>query len=643
MTVQNLLLLLGLCFLVLNTKVIDAFASRAQSFSVASIATSTTFSLHGRCTQSHSTIRLGASIEVPTRNTEHSNNDSALTPKAQYDSIICGGGPAGLLSAIMLSQKYGSSHRIAVCERRPTIPPSPIDDTVWNDVARFYLLGIGNRGQTALRAFGAYDDFEKVSVAVNGRRDWQPGMTNVQDGKITPAKKDVVSRVLPRDKLVGLLHHHIVEKYADANIDLLYGYDVEPMSFGNDDDKEQDFVTVRISKCKGASSSSESNTEAETDDGTYAASQDSEQLCSADGFSLLATTKLLIGADGSARTVANTMERFDAQRISKLNPIQRLFAEKPFKVTRFEDDNPRVFKSVPISLPAEDWPHDLNYSARSRDSRITLEALPSDEKGTLCALLLIKPHDEFAQSNADPKKLRSFFNEEFPQFSALISEEEIERVATKSASVLPAFRFAGPRLNMGKRTLILGDAAHTVKPYFGLGANTALEDVQMLSQTLDEAAASSLAGKDATDVVPTAVKLFSDRRAPDSAALVSISRNMDRPGSLFFVYFILPLILDGIFHKMAPTIFGPNIFAMFQRNDIGFKQIQTKKRLDRSLQVACLGTIFTGMLFILHATVGVLARATGKGRLAVSGGLMATAVVGMLLRQAVSGKEPTKA
>jgi kynurenine 3-monooxygenase len=338
------------------------------------------------------------------------------------------------------------------------------------------------------------------------------------------------------------------------------------------------------------------------------------------------------------------MERFDAERISKLNPIQRLFAEKPFKVTRFEDDNPRVFKSVPIRLPAKDWPHDLNYSARSRDSRITLEALPSDDKGSLCALLLMKPNDELAQSNVEPKKLRSFFDEEFPQFGALISEEEIERVAAKSASALPAFRFAGPRLNMGKRTLVLGDAAHTVKPYFGLGANTALEDVQMLSQALDEAAASSSSDKDAIDdAVPTAIKLFSDRRAPDSAALVTISRNMDRPGKLFFVYFILPLILDGIFHKLAPKIFGPNIFAMFQRKDIGFRQIQKKKRLDRALQVACLGTIFTGMLFSLGATVGVLMRATGKSSRAVSAGMMATAVVGMLLRQAASGKEPTKA
>ena len=165
----------------------------------------------------------------------------------------------------------------------------------------------------------------------------------------------------------------------------------------------------------------------------------------------------------------------------------------------------------------------------------------------------------------------------------------------------------------------------------------------MLSQALDEAAASSSEGKDATDAVPTAVKLFSDRRAPDSSALVTISRNMDRPGKQFFFYFVLPLILDGFFHKMAPKIFGPNIFAMFQKKNIGFKQIQKKKRLDRSLQVACLGTIVTGMLFSLGATIGALTRATGKSHLVVSAGLMATAVVGMLLRPAKSGKKPAQA
>lgn len=523
----------------------------------------------------------------------------------------------------MLARKYGPEHRIALCESRPAIPPSPADDAVWCDVARFYLLGIGHRGQMALRAFGVYDDFEKYSVAVNGRRDWQPGKYKVEEGRITPAKKDVTSRILPRDKLVGLLHHHLVDNYADHNIDLLYGYKVEPLSFGSN---EKESVTVRISQC---------NEMMQDDSGTggYVASQDSEQTCDVE-TSRISTTKLLIGADGSARTVANAMEQADSERLAKVNPVLRPFAPKAFKVTRYTDDNPRIYKSVPICIPP-DWPRDLNYSARSRESRITLEALPSDDQGNLCALLLMKPGDELAEANVEPAVLRAFFDDEFPQFSALIHDDVIEQVAAKSSSALPAFRYAGPRLNMGKRTLVLGDAAHTVKPYYGLGANSAMEDVCMLADALDECGAQS---NDSEEAIPKAVELFSRRRSGDSQALVTISRNMDRPGKMFFFSFLLPIILDGIFHKMAPKIFGPNIFTMFQRKDIGFKQIQTKKRLDRVMQLACISSVLTAASIVLKSVIFRLAKASGKSQGAVVAALLTPSILLMVLRKTATAK-----
>ena len=552
-----------------------------------------------------------------------SNEVEAITPRGQYDSIVCGGGPAGLLTAIMLSQKYGPSHRIAVCERRPAIPPSPSDATVWNDVARFYLLGIGHRGQNALKEFGVLDDFVKSSVAVNGRRDWQPGKTALEDGRITPSRKGVVSRILARDKLVSVLHHHIVDNYGEANIDLLYGYEVEPVSFGNDDD---DKVTVRISKCVDTSLGT-----------SNVPSQEAEQECDVDN-SLLVVTSFLVGADGSARTVANAMEQADAERFKQLNPLQRVFASKPFKVTRYIDDNQRVYKSVPISLPA-DWPCDLNYSARSTGSRITLEALPSDDKGNMCALLLMRPDDAFAQADSDPAKLRAFFDEEFPQFSPLVDDDVMAAVASKPCSTLPAFRYAGPKLNVGRRTIVLGDAAHTVKPYYGLGANTALEDVVVLSTALDDAAKSN----DANEAVPEAVRLFSDRRAGDSQALVQMSRHLDRPGKMFLFSFLLPLILDGIFNKLAPKVFGPNMFVMFSKQGIGFRQIQRKKRLDRVLQATCITLLLTGAGLATKQLISTIAKVTGRSQPVIALSTVAAAAFVKLLQNAASRRNKQEA
>jgi 2-polyprenyl-6-methoxyphenol hydroxylase-like FAD-dependent oxidoreductase len=91
----------------------------------------------------------------------------------------------------------------------------------------------------------------------------------------------------------------------------------------------------------------------------------------------------------------------------------------------------------------------------------------------------LKKRDELAQENSDPKMLREVFDEVLPQFSVLLDDKMIEGVAKKPPSLLPSFRYASPRLHHGDRTVILGDAIHTVKPYFGLGANSALEDVQV--------------------------------------------------------------------------------------------------------------------------------------------------------------------
>ncbi|KAG7348498.1 kynurenine 3-monooxygenase [Nitzschia inconspicua] len=572
-------------------------------------------------------------------------------PASQYDAVIAGGGPAGLLTAIMLTQKYGPSYKIAVCERRPTIPPSPFQSDVWNDVARFYLLGIGHRGQSALDRFGILPDFIKASVEVHGRRDWQPGQTNVEDGRTTISNKDPPSRVLARDKLVGLLHEQLVEQHIikrNATIDLLYGYQVEPLEFGNDrSHKNEDTATtaaaaapppvkVRITKCEevvttATTTDDQSTTPSSSSSSSYEASQDSQQVCNVDDY-VEATTHFLVGADGASRTVARAMEAADAKRFQQLNLVQKVFArQRPFRITRFDDDNPRVYKSVPITLPS-DWPRDLNYSARSRNSRITLEALPSDDKGNLCALLLMRPDDELAQPNVDPNKLRQFFDDEFPQFGMLVNDDEMARVAQKPASRLPVFRYAGPRLCMGSRTLVLGDAAHTVKPYYGLGANTALEDVHVLSDILDECRRSENpdTGENCCppeSVIPAAVQTFSDRRSGDAQALVTISRNMDRPGKLFLLNFLIPIILDGIFHKLAPKIFGPNMFGMFQMKGIGFKQIQRKKRLDRTLQLVILGTLASGFCVAVKEFISAVSRFTGKSVSLVSFGIVVAAAL----------------
>lgn len=543
-----------------------------------------------------------------------------------YDALITGAGPAGLLTAIMLSKRYGPNYKIAICEKRSSIPPKPSDESVWSDVARFYLLGIGFRGQNALEKFCVLEEFEKNSVPILGRRDWQPGTGN-GEGVITPAKKDVTSRIIARDRLVGVLHHYFLDNYANnnPNIDVLYGHEVQVLSFDEEAKNRKDSVVkVQIVQCV-------EEQDVLNNPKSYVASQEvGDELCDVESARTV-TASLLIGADGSARTIANSMEEYDKNEKSSMkNPLRKLFY-KPFKVTRYNDDNPRIFKSIPVQLP-KDWPQNLNYSARSNGSRMTLEALPSDNNGNLCALLLLKPDDPLAQPNTDGKELRSFFDEEFPQFSALISDDVMETVAKKPSSPLPAFRYAGPKLHIGDNTMILGDSAHTVKPYYGLGANSAMEDVVVLSDCLDET----------KDNVSKAISLFSEKRASDSEAMVSISRNMDRPGKLFFINFLIPLILDGIFSKLAPKIFAPNMFQMFQRRDIGFTQIRNRKRLDRVMQSSVILTTIFGIFKGIVAGIGLVSRYTGKSKSVVAAGMASFAIIAAYANKMMNSKGTEK-
>lgn len=578
-------------------------------------------------------LSLGNSVGLG----EYATTASASASEEHYNSVIVGGGPAGLLSAIMMAQQYNARKndhddgpKIVVYDRLS--PPPPPGSSIYStDRAKYYLLGLGHRGQAALRHFDVFEDVEDASVEILGRRGWAPGKTAEEDGKVQLANKAVTSRVLPRDKLVSVLKDVIEKRYENV-VELRYGYQVDPVSFGNEDQDDRVVtggnsgppVQLQVSRCIPVPSTPPSEQAAE---------------CSIDNEDMFRpttiTTDFLIGTDGAARTIANAMETKELQQkrtvSSKLFDKLRGRRRKPFKVTRYADDNPRVYKSVPVAFPSH-WPHDLNYSARSTGNRVTFEALPSDAAGNYCALLLLKPDDDLSSADCEPRVLREFFDAEFPQFSALIDDQVMGAVAKKGASALPSFRYAGPRLHEGGRTVLLGDCVHTVKPYFGLGANTALEDVQLLSNILTTT-------PNLPNNLHTAVSEFTKQRARDSRALVTLSRGLDRPGKLGTMRFIAPLIVDSMFHKLAPKIFAPGMFGMFQKEGIGFAQIERRKRLDRVMQSV---VILSGMSVLgvgARKLVKIVAAVLGIKDVFVGGGLIAMLAAVGVTRRLVGTKE----
>jgi len=495
---------------------------------------------------------------------------------------IIGAGPSGLASALSL---LSQGHKVNVYDRLSE-PVSPSDPSIWSaeagGVEKFYLIGLGGRGQKALHDLGVWEKIEGYCSEVVGRKDWSPGSEEGVERIFTD--RPYTTMVLPRDKLVGALYEEVLSCHS-SSVTFHFGKDVEVLNFG---ESSSDPVQLSINDCVN-----QQNNDCDvTTTNAYTTS-----------------SNFVVAADGAGRSIA----------------------EKVAKVKKYDDDNVRIYKTIPLKLPenSSSWNWKLNFSARSADGRFNLDALPASKDGDYCAVMLLKEEDPLAKENADPVLMREDFDRILPQFSSLISDTVMARVAAKPVSRLPSFRYI-TNLHRGK-VVVLGDAAHSVKPYFGLGANSALEDVIALSDCVEKNGLSCEAAEE-----------FSKKRAGEAKALVKLSRNFDRPGKLGFATFILPLILDGIFHGMLPRFFSPNTIAMLQasKSDTNgdaisytFREVVRMKRFDRLKQAALVSGVLLALGKAASVCLGGLAMILKRSRLSVGVASSAVLFVGLAARR----------
>ena len=473
------------------------------------------------------------------------------------------------------------------------------------------------------------------------------------------------TKVLARDRLAGILREVLLDSYPTA---ITVHYDTELIAVRWEDPTTTTTNTSNDGGSSRSSSSSSSSRESNritpviTFQPTRPTGNSSNNQEPARRDHIKPPRRedirchLLVGADGTARKIASAMEAYTT------NAQQQPHQQKRVRVVRYKDDNRRVYKTIPMTIPTNQnqhpnqtestgvWRGDVNYSARTQDGRVVLDALPANTKGRedsfagfstcrvprltpathylyvfslisfpffflvlnllagdhcysdlgeYCAVLLLKAEDEYAQPNSSAVGLRSLLDATVPQFSPWITDATITAVANKAPSNIPRFTYVGGSLHLGGSTVLLGDAIHTVKPYFGLGVNSALEDVIALRDALDQYApitssrsSSSSNNSNNNDsnhtATATALAAYSSARAEEAEALVRISRGLDRPGILGVFTFIIPIILDGIFHSIAPQWFELNTIALLQRDGISFAEVGKIKRRDRCNQIAVL-------------------------------------------------------
>lgn len=516
-------------------------------------------------------------------------------PSPPSRTVVVGGGPTGLAAAIALARRGWEN--VEVWERLPR-PARPDDSAVWGDPDRSYNVGVSGRGQIALEKLGACERVLRYCKRVNGRMDWSPQNPN---GVTRLTEKRYATQVIQRDRLVAVLLEEIEEKYGDK-VTVLH-----------------DTACVKCEWLPGggatlarepAAGSAEDYVGAEP--ATPASEKNDKNVRVVEPF-----VPFVVGAEGATRRNA---------------VLDAMDGDGSVRVTRYADTNPRVYKTIPINLPENKFRSDLNYSARTKDG-VALECLPTKE-GMLVGILLVKPGDDKTCAILESKhKLRQYFDEQFPMFAPYVGDDDLARMAARRLSALPTFSHAGAESlhrvdesgTSGKSknkdalerggACLLGDSIHTVKPYFGLGVNSAFEDVCVLDACLDQVAAGN-DGEAPDGDVPrwtSALPLFSARRAADAKALVDISRSFDGG----FLTFVLPLIVDGVFHKAFPKVFTPNTIQMLQKEDWTFSRVARRKRAERVAQTAILSTLLAVVAWLVgkvaKAAFGAITRAIASG------------------------------
>jgi kynurenine 3-monooxygenase len=104
--------------------------------------------------------------------------------------------------------------------------------------------------------------------------------------------------------------------------------------------------------------------------------------------------------------------------------------------------------------------------------------------GRSVGLVLFKADDQEVLGITKEEDAAKFLQREFPNTFELMPQSEVKAFAERPPGQLPTFKYVAPDLHYQDSIVLLGDCIHTVKPYFGLGANVAMEDAIVLQQAL---------------------------------------------------------------------------------------------------------------------------------------------------------------
>ena len=214
-------------------------------------------------------------------------------------------------------------------------------------------------------------------------------------------------------------------------------------------------------------------------------------------------------------------------------------------------------------------------------------ALPNDDH--TFTLTLFMPFREF-ESIEKEEDLLAFFRKHFPDSIGKIGVERLVRDYFNNPTESLFYVKCRPHF-MAESTLILGDAAHAIVPFYGQGVNAGFEDCLILYNLLEQF----------NNNLQKAATRYSETRWKDTDTIadLSLSNYMELRAHVNSRIFLLRKYLDAKLHTLFPTRFIP-LYTMvaFERRPY-HKAIEQDRRQKRFINKTLLFLTITSIIVLV--------------------------------------------
>jgi kynurenine 3-monooxygenase len=249
---------------------------------------------------------------------------------------------------------------------------------------------------------------------------------------------------------------------------------------------------------------------------------------------------LIIGADGAFSAVRHAMQftdRFD---------FSQEYIEHGYKELHIPAGEAGDFKMEKNALHI--WP---------RESYMLI-ALPNPDGSFTLTLFFSFKGDPSFERLQSKESVKEFFQSVFPDAYLLMPQllEEFFQNPTSSLVTMKCFPW------VQNKTLLIGDAAHAIVPFYGQGMNAGFEDCRQLNQLLNEHS------DDWNQVLP----LFQEKRKPnaDAIAKLALDNFVEMRDLVNDADFILRKKIEAKLHELFPKKWIPLYSMVTFHEDIPY-------------------------------------------------------------------------